>query len=175
LQSAARYAIHIEVDQPVLTTGKVAPDQPSERVTPMKDNARHVPGSNPSRRTPLSLRITPARRSERLGQNADKTQTKCRLNRKYHFFSDSIPTAYNPSAVKCLHSSAHYSFPPSLGLRKLGFSATTPRKPDKSGRFGNRRNRNLHRISYLQDLAIHSSGFLQFILYNMAFLFSRLS
>src|SRR5688572_23304578 len=77
----------------------------------MKANTRHVQGSTRSRGTTLSRSATPARRSESLGQNADKTRTKCIQNRRCHFINYSVPTIYNFHAVKCLHLSAAERFP----------------------------------------------------------------
>jgi hypothetical protein len=53
-----------------------------------------------------------------LAQNADKTQTKCRQNRKCDFISRSAPTTYNFNAVKCLNFPDHYSFAPPLELER---------------------------------------------------------
>ena len=56
-----------------------------------------------------------------LAQNADKTQTKCRQNRKCDFFNACAPNTYNVSALTCLN------FPiPKLNLN--------PAEADKVGR-----------------------------------------
>src|SRR5688500_1934131 len=67
----------------------------------MKDNARHVPGSTRSRRTPSeSIRV-----HSWLAKSTNKMQSKCIQNRKCDFFRFSASTTYNFNAVKCLHFS----------------------------------------------------------------------
>ena len=55
------------------------------------------------------------------GQNADKTQTKCRQKRECNFVSNSAPATCNFTALKCLH------FPPPHNLARnlnLNFNRT---------------------------------------------------
>jgi hypothetical protein len=69
----------------------------------MKDNARHFPGSTPSRGTPFSRSTALPGRSLIHTKSTYKTQTKCRQNRKCDFFIVSASTIYGFSAVNCLH------------------------------------------------------------------------
>jgi hypothetical protein len=57
----------------------------------MKDNARQVPGSTPSRRTPfVSIRV-----DSWSPENPAKMPPKCRQKRECHFFNDSASGIYN--------------------------------------------------------------------------------
>jgi len=72
---------------------------------PMTDNARHIPGSTRSCRTPLSRSATPPRRFQNLGKSTYKIQTKFRQNRECDFSNHSASTTYNFNALKCLNFS----------------------------------------------------------------------
>jgi hypothetical protein len=69
----------------------------------MKDNVRHVPGSNRSFGTALSRSTTPTRRLLAAAKSTYKTQTKRIQNRECDFFIRSTSDIYNFKAVKCLH------------------------------------------------------------------------
>ena len=69
----------------------------------MKDNARHVPGSSRSCRTPLSRSATPTWRFEAAAKSTYKIQTKCIQNRQGEFLIHSASVTYNFNRVKCLH------------------------------------------------------------------------
>ncbi len=69
----------------------------------MKANARHVPASTRSCRTPLSRSAIRARRFNNLGKSTYKTQTKFRQKRDCDFFNYAASITYNFSAVKCLN------------------------------------------------------------------------
>ena len=117
------------VNQPKLTAGR-QPVTSRGKGNPMKDHARHVPGSTPSRRTAFPRSAPPARRSEPFKQNADKIQTKCSQNREGNFFNICLSTTYNFNAVKCLNFLPRSALTATLNLtRTRGLNGHTSHLP----------------------------------------------
>jgi len=101
------------VNQPKLTTGR-QPVTSLGKGNPMKDHARHVPGSTPSRRTALS-RSVPFFLGSLLSpvcpKNPYKTRTNPTIFSKCKFFNYYPSTTYNFNALKCTDFLATARFP----------------------------------------------------------------
>src|SRR5688572_16972436 len=67
----------------------------------MKDNARHVPGSTWSCRTPLSRSAAPLWRFRGVPKKSVQNPYKSDHFREYEFFIASVLTTYDFNALKC--------------------------------------------------------------------------
>src|SRR5688572_27552462 len=86
----------------------------------MKDNARHVPGSTRSRRTPLSRSPTPARRFQIAPEKCVHYAYKMRPNFKMQNPTRLFPTTYNFNASKCTDfTPLNLNLTPNLNLSAL--------------------------------------------------------
>jgi hypothetical protein len=74
----------------------------------MKASARHVPGSAPSCRTPLSLSAIPTRRFQCLPEKCVHYAYKMRPNFKMQISSRALSATYNFDPRKCTHFLALY-------------------------------------------------------------------
>src|SRR5688572_21992986 len=90
----SRYMLYISgVNQPALTTGRPASDSQGKG-NPMKANARHVPGSTRSCRTPLSRSANSTRRFEIAPEKSVHYAPKMRPNFKTQILIYSLSTTY---------------------------------------------------------------------------------
>ena len=78
---------------------------------PMKANARHVPSSPRSRRTPLSRSGTCPRRLQAVPEKSVPNPCKSDHFRKVQFFNRSTSTTYHFNALKCPDFQARGLFP----------------------------------------------------------------
>jgi hypothetical protein len=90
------------VNHPTLTTGR-QPLESQGKGNPMKDNARHVPSSTRSCRTPLSRSATPTRRFPAVPEKCVRYAYKMRPNFKTQISIHSPSTVYNFEPLKCTH------------------------------------------------------------------------
>jgi hypothetical protein len=84
---------------------------------PMKDNARHVPGSTRSCRTPLSRSATPARRFQPVAAKCDHYATIMRPNFKTQILNIYASVTYNFDPQKRSHFPARRAVGTSLRRR----------------------------------------------------------
>jgi len=101
------------VNQPKLTTGRQAVTSLGKG-NPMKDHARHVPGSIRSRRTAFSRSVPfflPSLLSPVRSEKCDHYASKMRPNLKTQILINSLPTTYNFELKKWSHFPATERFP----------------------------------------------------------------
>jgi len=105
-------AIHYTCNSACADHWQTAFDQPRKR-SPVKANARRVPGSSRSCRTPLPGFATLSRRFYSLGKSSYNSQTKLRQKIERKFFSDSASISCNENAFQRM------SFPATISLQNV--------------------------------------------------------